>query len=559
MREVFALFPSGQRDDGSRGQQLGAGSRASAVLQPLHEPLEIDFLMRRVLVDHEEPVLVLDQPVGLEELADDPEARQVLLEQDPFVLFRGKIRVPEQAFLHGDRSVRNLKTACRSAGRREDSRARLSAAVRRRAAHSLVFEQEVFYLNAGRTPRRFRRRLRKAYAERSGGSVRPAAHSGEPRPLKRFGMRLAPELFGRFLRLLPLPLSLLRLRLEDLAVDQLRAVQDAVHALLYKAVDSLGLGETHFHLVRMDVDVRLRGRDRKVKDREREAVLHEVGAVARFERLREHGALQHPAVHEEDLEIPGAPRDLRLSYKAPQAVIPLRDIDRKDFSDDLSSVDPVEELFEVAVPGRMQFLPSVRPVVKGNVRVGKRLALDEVRDVTGFRLGLLQEPGAHGNIVEKVPHDHAGAVRSADLLEVELYRGILRKARQRLVRGPYTGQGIPGLSDHLHLGDGGDTRESFPAESQCHKLCEVAVIPDLARRVALEGLPDLAHLNAAPVIRDADHLLSAIPDLACDRCRARVDRVLDKFFDDVDRPLYDFSRRDPVDRLFAQKMNFHSA
>ena len=202
-------------------------------------------------------------------------------------------------------------------------------------------------------------------------------------------MRLALELFGRFLRLLPLPLSLLRLRLEDLAVDQLRAVQDAVHALLYKAVDSLGLGETHFHLVRMDVDVHLRGRNCKVKDREREAVLHKICAVARFERLREHGALQHPAVHEEDLEIPGASRDLRLSDKALQAVISLRHIDRKDFSDDLPSVDPVEELFEVAVPGRMQFLSSVRSVVKRNVRMGKRLALDEVRDVTGFRLGLL--------------------------------------------------------------------------------------------------------------------------------------------------------------------------
>ena len=62
-----------------------------------------------------------------------------------------------------------------------------------------------------------------------------------------------------------------------------------------------------------------------MKDSKRELMLHEVGPVARFERLGKRVALEHPAVYKKDLEISGGPADLRSSDKALQAVMSVKE------------------------------------------------------------------------------------------------------------------------------------------------------------------------------------------------------------------------------------------
>ena len=72
--------------------------------------------------------------------------------------------------------------------------------------------------------------------------------------------------------------------------------------------------------------------------------------------------------------------------------------------------------------------------------MGQGLSFDQIRDISRFRLGLPQKFGADRDIVEKVSDHHAGAIRRADLLEVQLYRRILAEACQDLVGGAYPRQ-----------------------------------------------------------------------------------------------------------------------
>ena len=121
-----------------------------------------------------------------------------------------------------------------------------------------------------------------------------------------------------FLRLAP-PV-LLRPCLQDLGGDELGARQDAVHTLVDKVVDGLGLGKAHFHLGGMDVHVRFRGRKGEMQNGKGKAVLHEIGPVTGFQRLRQNIAPQHSPVYEKDFEIAGRSRDVGAPDKAFQLV-----------------------------------------------------------------------------------------------------------------------------------------------------------------------------------------------------------------------------------------------
>ena len=191
-----------------------------------------------------------------------------------------------------------------------------------------------------------------------------------------------------------------------------------------------------------------------MKHSKRKLVLHEVSPVARLERLGERVALEHSDIHEKDLEISRGTADLRSADKALQTVVSVAHIYVKHFFADLPAIDPVKELFEVAVSRGVKFFFAVRSVMKGDGRMRERLSLHQVGDITGFRLGLLEEFRAHRNVVKEIPHDYAGAVGSADLFQIQLNGLIPGKAAQRLIRGSDACQGISGLCDHLYLRNG---------------------------------------------------------------------------------------------------------
>ena len=96
--------------------------------------------MGGVLIDHKELALILNQPVGLEDLSDNPKARLVLRDQDLGRVIFGKVRVLKQAGL--------LERALDGGSRSRRVRLLLCA---RRCLNPLIFEEKVLEGDPGGT------------------------------------------------------------------------------------------------------------------------------------------------------------------------------------------------------------------------------------------------------------------------------------------------------------------------------------------------------------------------------------------------------------------------
>ena len=77
--QVHGFFPPGQGDHHGRHDHLGRRLLLAVIVKIAHQPLIVDLFMGGVLVDHHQLFFILDQPVGLKDLADDAEAGHILL------------------------------------------------------------------------------------------------------------------------------------------------------------------------------------------------------------------------------------------------------------------------------------------------------------------------------------------------------------------------------------------------------------------------------------------------------------------------------------------------
>src|SRR4051794_29030793 len=80
--------------------------------------------------------------------------------------------------------------------------------------------------------------------------------------------------------------------------------------------------------------------------------------------------------------------------------------------------------------------------------------------------------------------------------------------------------------------DAGDARKSFAAKSKCRDRSEIVGCADLARGMTLEREQRIVTIHPAAVIDYANERYAAATDDRLDPFRARVDAVLDEFFDD---------------------------
>ena len=108
----------------------------------------------------------------------------------------------------------------------------------------------------------------------------------------------------------------------------------------------------------------------------------------------------------------------------------------KDRACSLPAVDPVDQLFQTSVAGRVQFILSVHPVMEGNVWVGQGLFFDQVSDITCLGLWLAKELSADGDAAEKIPDDDSGSVGGADLLQADIDGRIRRIGSKVIIEGP---------------------------------------------------------------------------------------------------------------------------
>ena len=97
-------------------------------------------------------------------------------------------------------------------------------------------------------------------------------------------------------------------------------------------------------------------------------------------------------------------------------------------------------------------------------------------------------------------------------------------------------------------------RQCLAAKPECVDIQQIRAI-DFRRRMAAHGQGQLRFRDAATIVRDADQCFAAISNRHLDPARTRINRVLDQFFHRGSRALYDFARRDPVDRAIVQLTN----
>ena len=366
-----------------------------------------------------------------------------------------------------------------------------------------------------------------------------------------FRMERCLLLFPLFLLQAFLLRPLLRGRHDSGLRHKLHLMQAAVDRFIDKIKDPLAVGKVDLHFARVHIDIDLLGRQFQMQDGKWKAVLHQVGPVALLQGPGQEVGPQHPAVDKAYLKIAAGPADLRPAQEAFQVVFLQIRADGDQAGGNLPAVDAVDQFLQLPVAGGMQLFLAADLVMEGNTGMGQGLVLDQVRDIARLRLGLAQELPADRYVIKEIADDHGRAVRGADLLQFQRDPVLPAGLCARQAGGPDPRQAVPGLGDHLHLGDSRDRGQSLAPEAQCRQAVQVAFRPDLAGGVAGKGRRDLLRRDARPVVGDPDQGDAPVPDFDTDGRGARVYGVLDQFLGHVEGPFHDLARRDPVDGLFT--------
>ena len=155
-----------------------------------------------------------------------------------------------------------------------------------------------------------------------------------------------------------------------------------------------------------------------------------------------------------------------------------------------------------------------------------------------FRLLRAQELLSRGNIEEQIAHGNCGPGAPRDLIAVQdLAPGDLDARSGLLVERPRFEQ---------QARNRGDGRQRLAAKSQRADRQEILHVVQFAGRMPFKCQQSVVAQHAASIVGDADQPPSAVFDLDANTGCARVERILQKLFDDGRRPLDDLARRDLV-------------
>jgi len=109
---------------------------------------------------------------------------------------------------------------------------------------------------------------------------------------------------------------------------------------------------------------------------------------------------------------------------------------------------------------------------------------------------------------------------------------------------------------HLHAGNGGDAGQGLAPESEGTDAVKVLEYRNLARRVAGKGQGYILRLDPFPVVGHTDCLAAALLQFHRDFRGPRIQRVLQKFFDDGRRSFDHLTRGNLVGQRLRQNDDF---
>ncbi len=307
------------------------------------------------------------------------------------------------------------------------------------------------------------------------------------------------------------------------------------------AVDAAAVGEADFQLARVDVDVDHFGGHLQPQETDRLSADHQQPAVCLAQGVLQRSVADVSTVEEQVLHPVVAAADRRVTDVPGDADLAVVAVDRDQRAGDLVA----EEGFDPFGPagGRGQVVDRFVAAAEDEMDVGvaEREPGECLDQVSPFgRLGL-EEPSADGGVEEQLPNiddgpdrasagagglDHAAA--DADLVAA---------------LGPFD------AAADRQLGDAGDRRDRFTAETECADVEQRFVVGELAGRVAGHGERELIGGDPATVVTDADRIGPAPRDRHLDPMGPGVDAVFEQLFDDRTGAFDHLSRRDLVDQV----------
>ena len=317
-------------------------------------------------------------------------------------------------------------------------------------------------------------------------------------------------------------------------------VQRPQHPIVYAVKNRFFIEKFHFRLGRVDIHIHRRRRQLQAQHTGWEFAHHELIPVGLLQGGDQELGFHRPVIDEKGLQIPAGPGIRGLGRKAGHTVFFPGAVHR-DHASKVPAIDAVHRRPESAVARRGQNGLAVPNQGDGNLRMGQSLQLHRPRHPGALhRIGLHEFHAGRG-IVKQVPDDNGGSVRAAGLVLLGHGPGLQMEAD--------AGQGIRGLGQQINAADGGNGRQSLPAEAHGTDGIQILGAAELGGCVAQEGRAGILCGHAATVVRHPQEGHAPVPDLHGDLGGPGVHGVFQQLLGNGCRPLHHLTGGDQIGNM----------
>ena len=248
---------------------------------------------------------------------------------------------------------------------------------------------------------------------------------------------------------------------------------------------------------------------------------HDPALAAIFQRPAQYAAAEKTPIDEKALLLAVSPGKLPHADESADGHAALVPADGDHLTESVLAIQAEQGGVQLTVAHTVVDGFALTDEAERDLRVGQDQPEHIVRHQPGLDGGLFQELPADGGIIEQILHHEGGAHRRGGLTDVGKLAALHLTAHAELRVG-----GLGGAGHFRHRRHGG---QRLAAEAQRVDAVQLRFRLQLAGGVTFEGQPNLPGGNALAVVRNAQVLDTASPQLHRDVGRPRVDGVFHQF------------------------------
>ena len=196
------------------------------------------------------------------------------------------------------------------------------------------------------------------------------------------------------------------------------------------------------------------------------------------------------------------------------------------------SVNVVNDIFHLPVPGSMQLYLSIVDKPERNIRMRKGKSGQQITDMACLCHRRLQE-FASGRCIEKqLTHQKGRPIRRSGLLRRSSFSAFYDIFCPKYV--------FSCLCDQFHSCNCRNTRQRFSAEPKRRQMCQILCTADFAGRMAQKCIFHVLFRDPTTIIRNSYQRNPALFNLHSHRCRSCVNRIFHQLFHNRSRAFNHF-------------------